>query len=312
MTSKAAPRGKIVVAHPERKAQRTLQRLVGATLCPVEVVADVDALLAAIDADTIAVVDAGLAQSRADLRTHAARAWIAVPGEGVTPADPASMVALLDAGWDHVVSHAMPLLAEELIATVQKLIRNDLFGLEKYMAWGAEVRSYTLDDARDRDAAVAKLAADVVAVGLPDRIGSLVSVIADELIANAIYAAPVDASGTRLRAQESRDTARALTGRDAVTIRWATDARYLAIEVRDNWGSVDVAAVTSKLARGGNQVSPEGEGGMGLSLAYACANQLVIDCEPSTMTEVIALLDVRYKPTELARTASFHAFLQAC
>jgi anti-sigma regulatory factor (Ser/Thr protein kinase) len=312
VTPSTASGDKIVVAHPERKAQRTLQRLVGATLCPVEVVADIDGLLAAIDPRTIVVVDAGLAQSRADLRTHAARAWIAVPGEGASPADPASMTALLDAGWNHVVSHAMPLLAEELIATVQKLIRKDLFGLEKYMAWGAEVRSYSLDDARDRDAAVATLAADVVAVGLPDRVGSLVSVIADELIANAIYAAPVDGSGVRMRAQESRETSRALTGRDAVTVRWATDARYLAIEVRDQWGSIDVAAVTKKLAAGGNKVSPEGEGGMGLPLAYACANQLVIDCEPNAMTEVIALLDVRYKPTELARTASFHAFLHPC
>jgi anti-sigma regulatory factor (Ser/Thr protein kinase) len=307
-----APRDKLVVAHPERKAQRTLQRLVGATLCPVEVVSDVDALLAAIDPSTIAIVDAGLARSRADLRTHAARAWIAVPGDGATPAEPSSMAALLEAGWDHVVSHAMPLLAEELIATVQKLIRKDVFGLEKYMAWGAEVRSYTLEDARDRDAAVATLAADVVAVGLPDRVGSLVSVIADELIANALYAAPIDDRGARIRAQESRDTSRALTGRDAVTVRWATDARYLAIEVRDKWGSIDLPAVTKTLAAGGSRVSADAEGGMGLPLAYACSNQLVIDCEPNAMTEVIALVDVRYKPTELARTASFHAFVQAC
>ncbi|HEY5947098.1 MAG TPA: ATP-binding protein [Kofleriaceae bacterium] len=312
MTPKAAPRGKIVVAHPERKAQRTLQRLVGATLCPVEVVADVDALLAALDDSAIAIVDVGIAQARPDLCKSTARAWIAVPGEGMTPADAAATSVLLAAGWHHVVSHPMPLLAEELIATVQKVIRNDVFGLEKYMAWGAEVRSYALEDARDRDAAVATLAADVLAVGLPERIGSLVSVIADELIANAVYAAPVDDSGARFRAQESRDTSRALTGRDMVTLRWATDARYVAIEVRDKWGSIDVAEVTRKLAAGGNQVSSDAEGGMGLPLAYACANQLVIDCEPRAMTEVIALLDVRYKPTELARTASFHAFIQAC
>ncbi|HEX5058056.1 MAG TPA: ATP-binding protein [Kofleriaceae bacterium] len=306
------PRDKIVVAHPERKAQRTLQRLVGATLCPVEVVADLDALVAALNPSAIAVVDAGLAQTRPDLRMHPARAWIAVPGEGLTPADAASSTALLAAGWDHVVSHPMPLLAEELIATVQKLLRKDVFGLEKYMAWGAEVRSYVLDDARDRDAAVAKLAADVVAVGLPDRIGSVVSVIADELLANAIYSAPVDGSGARFRANEPRDQARALTGRDAVTVRWATDARYLAIEVRDQWGSIDVPDVAKQLATGGNHVSTDGEGGMGLSLAYACSNQLVIDCEPRVKTEVIALLDVRYKPTELARTASFHAFTHPC
>ena len=37
---------KLVIAHPDRKAQRTLARLVGATLYPVAVVTDVDALLA--------------------------------------------------------------------------------------------------------------------------------------------------------------------------------------------------------------------------------------------------------------------------
>ena len=93
---------------------------------------------------------------------------------------------------------------------MQKLLRGDVFGLEKYMAWGAEVRSYTLDDARDRDAAVAALAKDVVAVGLPDRVGSLVSVIADELIANALYVAPVDdARRARSRERPARSAARA-------------------------------------------------------------------------------------------------------
>jgi anti-sigma regulatory factor (Ser/Thr protein kinase) len=302
------PRDKIVVAHPDRKAQRTLQRLVGATLCPVEVVADVDALMAAVDPSAIAVVDAGMAAARAELKDHPARAWIAVPGEGSTPSDADATNALLAAGWNHVIAQPMPLLAEELIATVQKVLRRDVFGLEKYMAWGAEVRSYSLDDARDRDTAVAKLAADVVAVGLPDRISSLVSVIADELLANAIYVAPVDDSGARIRAHEPRDKSRALTGRDAVTVRWATDARYLAIEVRDRWGSIDVATIARNLAAGGTQVSVDSDGGMGLPLAYACSNQFVIDCEPSVMTEVITLVDVRYKPTELGRTASFHVF----
>jgi hypothetical protein len=305
-----SPRGKLVVAHAERKEQRTLARLVGATLCPVEVVADVDALLAATDRSTIAVVEAGLAHSRPDLRTHPAQAWIAVPRETDAPCDPAHVEKLLELGWDHVLSHPMPLLAEELLATVQKLIRKDVFGLEKYMVWGAEVRSYTLDDAGDRDEAVAELAKDVVAVGLPDRVGSLVSVIADELIANALYAAPVDESRAQFRLHEPRDKARALTGRDVVTLRWATDARYLAIEVRDQWGTIDGAAVGKRLAVGGKQASANAESGMGLPLAYACCNQFVINSAPDKCTEVIAVIDVRYKPTELGRSASFHAFTQ--
>jgi hypothetical protein len=294
-----------VVAHPERKAQRTLQRLAGASLVPVEVVGDLDALVKAVDANAIAVVDASIARMDPKLQQRPARAWIAVPGEGLAPAEADAVTALLEGGWTHVLAQPMPILAEELLATVQKLIRGDAFGLEKYMAWGAEVRSYKLEDARDRDTAVAALAKDVVAVGLPDRIGSLVSVVADELIANALYAAPVDESGKRIRAGEPRDTARPLTGRDVVTMRWATDARYLAIEVRDHWGSLDTRGITAKLAAGAKQT---GDSGMGMSLAYACCNQFVVDCAPNKLTEVIALIDVRYKPTELGRMSSFHAF----
>lgn len=304
------PPGKLVVAHPERKAQRALRRLVGATSCPVEIVADGAALLAAVDRDTIAIVDASLAQATPGLRDQPARAWIAVPGEGQAPAEGPTVDALLAGGWWHVVAHPMPILAEELLATVQKLLRNEVFGLEKYIAWGAEVRSYTLADARERDAAVTTLASDVIGVGLPDRVSSLVSVIADELIANALYTAPLDDHKQRFRVNDPRDRSRALQGRDVVTVRWATDTRYLALEVRDRWGTLDPHAVAASLASG-KASTPATESGMGLALAYACCNQLVVDLEPDVMTEMIALLDVRYKPTELGRSASFHTFVAA-
>ncbi len=302
-----APGIALIVAHPDRKAQRALQRLVGATLCPVQVVAEVDDLIAAMTPTTIAIVDLSLARARPALTQQPARAWIAVPGEGVASADVETVNSLLAAGWTHVVAHGMPLLGEELLATVQKLVRDESFGLEKYMAWGAEVRQYTLDHTQDRGTAVDALAKDIVAVGLPDRVGSLVSVIADELITNALYVAPVDARGVRLHAGAARDTARALTGREGVTVRWATDARYLAVEVRDRFGSLDPQVIAACLV--GH--AAKGEGGMGLALAYACCNQLVINLAPGVLTEVIALLDVRFKPTELGRSASFHVFVGA-
>jgi hypothetical protein len=296
-----------VVAHPERKAQRALHRLVGAARWPVEIVADLDALLAAVDADAIAVVDANLARTQPAIRSRPARAWIAVPGDGGAAADPDTVDALLAAGWTHVAAHPMPILAEELLTTVLKVIHDDVFGLEKYLAWGAEIRSFALEDSADRDEVVATLAKDVVAAGLPERAGSLASVIADELLTNALYAAPVDDAGRHFRAREPRDQRRALAGREAVTVRWATDARYLAIEIRDRWGSIDEAAIAARLASGAKK-APAGEGGMGLPLVYACCTQLVIGAAPSALTEVIALLDVRYRPTELGRAASFHTF----
>lgn len=299
-----------MVAHAERRAQRTLQRLAGATLSSVEVVADDRALMAAVDPDTIAIVDIALARANPGLRDRPARAWIAVPGEGADPAEAEIVARLLATGWWHIISHPMPVLAEELLTTVQKLRRRDVFGLEKYVAWGAETRSYTLGDADERDDAVGMVTRDVLAVGLPDRVGSLVSVITDELIANALYLAPLDENKQRYRASEARARSRPLRGRDVVTVRWATDARYLAIEVRDRWGTLEPHSVASRLATGRlNKTGAPGDAGMGLALAYACCNQFVIDLEPEVMTEVIALLDVRHRPTELGRSASFHTFL---
>lgn len=300
--------GKLVVAHPDRKAQRTLQRLVGASLLPVEIVGDADACGAACDAESIVVVDAALASEHPALYARPARAFIVVPGEGNAPADATVITKLLAHGWDHVIAHPMPMLAEELLATVQKILRRDVFGLEKYMAWGAEMRSYVLADARDRETAVATVSRDVIAAGLPGRIGSLVSVIADELIANALYAAPVDASGERVHAHDGRDKPRALSGRDVVTVRWATDGRYLGIEVTDLFGSIELGSIGARVAATGTQASAESDAGMGLALAYACCNQFVVNCQPAQRTEVITLLDVRYKSTELGRTASFHEF----
>ena len=304
----SAPWGKVVVAHPERRAQRALRRMLGLASCPVEVVGDVDSLRAAVDADTIAVVDMSLAAADAGLGLAPARAWIAVPGEGLAPAASPLVEDLLRQGWAHVVAHPMPILAEELVTTVHKLVRRDVFGLEKYLGWGAEIRSVALADAGERADAVAAIAADVLAGGLPERIASLVSVIADELLANALYVAPIDDARRRFRVGEARERRRPLRGRDVVTLRWATDARCLAIEVRDRWGTLDPHVVAAALAAGPSRAGAT-DAAMGLPLAYACANQLVIDLEPDVMTEVIALLDMRYRPTELARAASFHAFL---
>jgi hypothetical protein len=309
------PRGKIVIAHPERKVQRVLHRLAGAARWPVELVADAGALAGAVDESAIAIVDADLARARPALCARPARAWIAVPGDGSAAAEPATVEALLEAGWTHVAAHPMPLLAEELLATLLKVIRGDTFGLEKYLAWGAEVRTFALEDADDRGAAIAAVTADAAAIGLPERAGSLAGVITEELLANALYVAPVDAVGQRFRAREPRDRRRALAGRDAVTVRWATDARYLAIEVRDRWGSLDAAAVARRIASGAPR-TPTGSdssitggiGGMGVLLVYACCTQLVIGTAPSALTEVIALLDLRYRPAELGCATSFHAF----
>jgi hypothetical protein len=311
--------GSVLVVEPDRKIQRVLQRMLASTLRPVEVV-DVDQAVdrARAAPGSIVVVELAVARAHPELARTPARAWIAVPGDDAAPAKPDDVAVLLEAGWRHVIGAPLAMSSDELVATAQKLLRGDVFGLEKYLGWSAAVRTVTLDNALDRPAAVAALVAGVGEAGMSERVTSLASVIADELLANAIYAAPVDDQGAHPHRAAPRDQALPLGGRSAVQLRWASDARVLAVEVGDGWGSLEPTLPGPLIARSARRAGRAGgsaaiasagdAGGMGLALAYACCHQLVIGVAPGRRTEVIALIDVKHRPTELGRAPSFHLF----
>jgi len=271
----------------------------------VEVFAELDAGLAR--EPHVAIVDA--ATTALDLPAlHPAVAWVAVPGDGAVPIDTMRAAALLEAGWRHVVTQPAPLLGEELIAVLGCLVGGVRPDLDHLLLAGAPVVQARLDDTADREPAVTALVADIVKMGLTDRVASLASVIADELLSNAMYAGPVDAAGKHPHLNDRRDVARALGEREAVDLRWSSDARYLAIEIRDRWGSLDVAALGPRLAAGvrGNVVDYEGS--MGLSLVHACCQRLHLAVVRGVETQAIALIDLRHRATELARTGSVHLY----
>ncbi len=291
-----------MVIHPDRKAQRVLHRIAAAAVRGATVSGDLAAALALQPA--IAVVDATLGN---DLPVrYPAIAWVAVPGDGAVPLDSNRAAALLAAGWRHVVTQPAPLLAEELYTVLGCLSGAVAPTPAGLLLPGAAITRAELDDAGDREAAVAALVRDIVAMGLTDRVASLASVIADELLSNAIFAGPVDAAGLHFRAKDPRDRGRALAGRDRVELAWASDARYLAIAVADQWGSLDLAALGPSLAAGVRGTVSEDAGGMGLSLVHACAQRLHVAVEPGIATRAIALIELRHRATELARTGSVH------
>lgn len=302
----------MLVVHPDRKSQRALHRILAATLRPVEILEPEEVLdRARALRDPIVVVDQQVAHERPDLLGAPARGWIAVPGDEAA-AKPEVVAKLLDAGWRHVIGTPLSMSGDELVATAQKLLRDDVFGLEKYVGWAAAVRTVYLDDAADRSAAVAALVDGVGRAGLSERVASLASVIADELLANAIYAAPVTKEGVRPYLGGPRDQRRPLAGQDAVRLRWASDSRHLAVEVADVWGSLDPALpgpLVARSARRAGRVSGE-DPGMGMALAYACCHQLVLGVAPGRRTEAIALIDVRHRPADIGRSPSFHVFVE--
>ena len=210
----------------------------------------------------------------------------------------------------NLLVHPMPVLAEELTVTAQKLIRRDLFGAEKYLLWGTELHERQITRSTQRSHVVQEISDAVRGRGQSARIASMAMLVADELISNAVHNAPVDAAGVAHPAATcARDIDIALDGRDSVRLRWGCDARYVAIEVTDQFGSLDRETILGALAR--QDVRDSGGGaGMGIALAYRSCDHLVFNLAPGKRTEIIALVDVRYPPAERMPASSYNVFVE--
>jgi hypothetical protein len=312
--------GSILVVHPDRRAHRVLQRILGAVGRAIVVVDGCEAAGATLDEYVPAVIVMASAvrlSSGCDAlveRAHRAGcAGIVIVHDDRAPVPP----TLFDVGTlCHLVTSAMPVLAEELFVTVQKLLRRDTFGIEKYLAWGAFLGETDIIATDDRLRALGDLGTLCERMQIGRRQQAAVLLAADELVLNAVHHAPIDDEGKRYLRDLPRDAIRDLTGRERPRLRFGCDGRWFAISVRDAYGSVDaptlVRYVAKSLVRRG-QVRTEGPGaGIGLAMTFTAVTQLVFDVEPGRVTEAIALVDVRpWSPTTLPLVASFHLFFSA-
>jgi hypothetical protein len=304
----------ILIVHPDRKTQRTVQRILGVTGHRIDIADDLEQgiRLMAHNPPVLVVVD-----SAAALAPHADAFFSEANARGV-----ANVMTLIGPGSaDHVphilgmgavtnlLVHPMPVLAEELTVTAQKLIRGDLFGAEKYLLWGTELHERMITRSSQRSHVVQELSDAVRGRGQSARVASMAQLVADELISNAVHNAPVDDHGTHFRRDLARDLDIALEGRDTVRLRWGCDARYIAIEVTDQYGSLERETILGALGK--HDVRDSGGGaGMGISLAYRSCDHLVFNLAPAKKTEIIALVDVRYPPAERGAASSYNVFVE--
>jgi DNA-binding response OmpR family regulator len=304
----------ILIVTPDRKTQRTVQRILGVTGYHVDIA---DALEQGIRlmqhrAPLLVVVDGNAALSPAcDAFFAEAQARGAEACMTLLAADAAMNVTrILELGAvTNLLVHQMPILAEELTTTVHKLIRRDLFGAEKYLLWGTEMFTHQLTKASQRAPLVSQLADEVRVRGQSARVSSMAMLVADELLSNAVHNAPVDDKGEHFRKDVARNIEIDLAGRDTVQLRWGCDARYLAIEVTDQYGSIDRETILRALAK--DSIRETGGGaGMGIALAYRSCDHLVFNLAPGKRTEIIALIDTRYPPSERAPVSSYNVFVE--
>jgi hypothetical protein len=208
------------------------------------------------------------------------------------------------------------ILAEELVITVEKILRRDIFGLEKYLTWGITPVEEIVNDSARKNDHLARFEAFCNDLGLNTRLAGLAKGVADEFLMNAVYNAPVDEHGRHIYSKLPRTERVVLTGRAQATFQYACDGRYLAVAASDNFGTLAKETILRYLAkcfaRGEDQIDKK-QGGAGIGFYYIVESlsHFVINIAPGERTEVIGLIDVQGSYKDFAEQAkSFNIFVK--
>jgi hypothetical protein len=185
----------------------------------------------------------------------------------------------------------------DLVVTAQKILRNDIFNLEKYLTWGAHTYEHVVADSEQRGPILDDFEGYLNRIGCNKRLITLARGVADEFITNAVYNAPVDRAGKPKYASRSRTERVFLQSNEQALFRYACDGRTLALSIRDSFGRLERNTIRSYLQKGfrkGSDQVDKKDGGAGLGLYYIfeSLNQLVINLAPNRCTELIGLMDI--------------------
>lgn len=202
----------------------------------------------------------------------------------------------------------------ELNSTLQKLIRNDVFGVQKYLGAAPIASTFKIKGTNDRDGIIKELKDFCELHKLGGSLPRRVSSIAEELMMNAIYDAPV--AGGRMRYAEMRDRAYELEPEEYGQLEIAYDSKILAVSVTDPFGAFArdkfFSYVKKVLQRGEIKDlidTKKGGAGLGIFKILYDSTSLILNVCPGVKTEVIALLDCTEKIQDFDRLGrSIHYF----
>jgi hypothetical protein len=177
-----------------------------------------------------------------------------------------------------------------------KLLWGDIFGVAKVMPWGARIQSEMVNNHDERTNALATVSQYARALGLRAKYREAIELVADELLMNALYNAPVGADGRPLFMEVAPTARGELRLERPVIMQLACDGARLALGVRDSFGSLQretVLAYLIRCASSGDQIERKMSGaGLGLWLVANNVTELIINLLPGTATEVVAVFDL--------------------
>jgi CheY-like chemotaxis protein len=195
---------------------------------------------------------------------------------------------------------------KSLLPTVSKLISDDIFGLDKYLAWGAKTFEATVTSSADRAARMVELRAYLADIGVRSRIQRTAAFVAEEMIMNLLYDAPLDEQRRPRYNHLPRDQPINLLPTEHGVFRYGCDGYWIGIAAEDRFGGLQRSTVIDYLygSRGASSSTSAGAG-LGLFEINKLSEMLNFNVEVGVRTEVIALIPVE---TGTDNVCSLHYF----
>ncbi len=202
---------------------------------------------------------------------------------------------------------------KNILTTVSKLINDDLFGLEKYLNWGVEVRQHAVTHSKYRGELVENMHSYFGQLGVRKGMLSRCEMVAEELLMNAVYDAPADIDGIPLYNHLPRTTPVKLKRREQGLFRYACDGLVAALSVEDPFGAFERQTILEYLkscyeAKENPLHQNKGGAGRGLFQIMETADLVVFNVRAKVRTEVIALFNIDPSIPKTRKTTSFHYF----
>lgn len=218
---------------------------------------------------------------------------------------------------DHVIASRTPIewTIHELRVTIQKVLRQDIFGVAKYLTSGTPVTELLVKGSADRDAWNNRVMNFAEENRLGHYTAKLAFGITEELLMNAIYDAPL-AAGITHYGELPRTATIELKPEEYSRLSFGCDGRTFAIGVADPFGALKrekLYQYLKKVLRRGDSVNlidtKKGGAGLGLFKILYSSHALVCNVRPGKCTEVISLIDIEHQVRDFSRMArSIHFF----
>ncbi|MFZ3231377.1 MAG: cyclic nucleotide-binding domain-containing protein [Pseudobdellovibrio sp.] len=205
------------------------------------------------------------------------------------------------------------LTIKSLTTTVAKILNKDFFGFEKYLSWGAHVVESKIKFSTQRMDEIEKMKDHFKSFGVRSTFLDQAHTVAEEMLMNAIYDAPMDQDGKPKYNHLSRNDEIELSDDQAACLRYGTDGVLLAISVTDPFGSLTKNILQSYLEKNYNGeetgTADKGGAGKGLHMIISNSDFVVFNVKPQKKTEVICFLQLERSKEEDPKP-TFHLFFQ--